>query len=438
MQDWGYQGGQQPQGPMPPQPQSTLSPKELAWAQSQLQPGQQAQMSAVMPGGGTGTMPMPAAGASPGAPSTPAPSAPAPSGPTVVADGGYQQKMQRAMALRDIGDKMAGQGLGLQANKYYDMADKLIPQFKEDKVYTQNGQRVVVRTYNDGSYQVLQGVQPDLEKAHMADTGNAIVPLNAFTGAPQGPAIVKSQDPNSVASNALGYAHLAETQRHNQVIEGDPATIEANAQAIAAGKQAPMTGAAARNPIAMQIMARVEQINPDFNAQDFGTAQKAMKDFSSGKLGQQTRSFSVALTHLDTLGQLADALQNKDTQVINRVGNFFSTQTGQPAPTNFNAAKQIVGDEIVKAIVGSGGGVGDREKAQQAISAASSPAQLKGVIDTYKTLMAGQLHGFQQQYEQSTGRKDFQRFLSPEAQAITTGNTTNAVRAKADAILSGQ
>jgi hypothetical protein len=154
------------------------------------------------------------------------------------------------------------------------------------------------------------------------------------------------------------------------------------------------------------------------NKGDIASQNKAVREFTSGKLGASVRSFNVGLAHLDTLGQLADAMSNKDTQAINRVGNYFATQTGAEAPVKFEAAKKVVTDEIVKAIVGAGGTGHDREEAAKTVSAASSPAQLRGVINTYKELMVGQLGGLEQQYRTGSGRDDFHKFLSPQAQAL--------------------
>jgi len=145
---------------------------------------------------------------------------------------------------------------------------------------------------------------------------------------------------------------------------------------------------------------------------DFAGNKKASMDFTTGKAGNTVRSLNVAVQHLNTLDGLADALNNGNVQVMNRIGNAFNTQFGGTAQTNFEAAKKIVADEVVKAIVGSGGGVADREEAARTISAASSPAQLKGVIQQYKDLMGGQLEGLRQQYKASTGKEDFdQKFL---------------------------
>lgn len=193
-----------------------------------------------------------------------------------------------------------------------------------------------------------------------------------------------------------------------------PPNVQGIVKAIGDYRQAPMTAMALRSPQGAQIAEAVNLYNPQYDASQYGTKVKARNDFSTGKNGNTVRSLNVAVQHLDQLGQLSQALGNGDMQAVNRLGQFIGQQTGSAAPTNFTAAKQLVGDEIVKAIVGAGGGVGDREEAARNISSASSPQQLAGVIQTYKGLMAGQLSGLKQQYEAGTGLKDFEKNLAPE------------------------
>jgi len=151
--------------------------------------------------------------------------------------------------------------------------------------------------------------------------------------------------------------------------------------------------------------------------QDVASRSKAVKDFSTGKQGQQVNAFNTAIDHLGTMDKLSDALANGDVKAINALGNEVAKQTGAPAPTNFNAAKQIVTAEVIKAVVASGGGVTERQEAERNFSNANSPAQLKGVIDTYKQLLGGQLKSLNLQYENTTGRKDFEKKLTPDAKA---------------------
>jgi hypothetical protein len=153
------------------------------------------------------------------------------------------------------------------------------------------------------------------------------------------------------------------------------------------------------------------------NQQDVAGAAKAVKDFDTGKHGNSVRSFNVSLSHLDTLQKAGDALDNGDIPLFNKLSNAIGAQTGSVAPTNFDGVKNIVSDEIVKAIIGSGGGVHDREIAAKKLDSAKSPAQLKGVIADYKDLMAGQLKGLETQYKASTKRDDFHTYLSDESKS---------------------
>lgn len=153
------------------------------------------------------------------------------------------------------------------------------------------------------------------------------------------------------------------------------------------------------------------------NKMDVKSKTKAVTDFSTGVQGKQVNAFNTAIDHLDTMDKLSDALINGDIKAFNAVGNMVSKQTGAPAPTNFNAAKQIVTSEIIKAVVASGGGVTERQEAEANFAAANSPTQLKGLIGTYKKLLGGQLNSLNLQYENTTGRKDFDKKLTPAAKA---------------------
>ncbi|MES1988768.1 MAG: hypothetical protein V4440_12210 [Pseudomonadota bacterium] len=188
---------------------------------------------------------------------------------------------------------------------------------------------------------------------------------------------------------------------------------------------------------------RLEGVSPQVaaqrrlgNSQDTSAAGKALKDFDTGKQGNSVRSFNVSLSHLDTLSKLSGALENGDYPAVNKISNFFEQQSGGTKVNNFNAAKKIVGDEIVKAVVGAAGALGDREEIAKTINAAGSPAQLKGVIDNFKELMAGQLHGLKKQYEVSTKRNDFDRYLSDEAKPYVMGHSSDSSSSAAPATTS--
>lgn len=199
-----------------------------------------------------------------------------------------------------------------------------------------------------------------------------------------------------------------------------PAGLKSTIKAIAEGRST-YADLGIRGKDREAMVERVNQYDPSFDAPEARSRFKAIQDFSTGKNGNTVRSLNVSIDHLGTLQKAADALQNGNIQVFNKLGNAIASATGQPAPTDFTATKKIVADEIVKGIIGSGGGVTDREEAAKSIDGANSPAQLTGVINRYKDLLGGQLHGLKKQYEDTTKRTDFESRLTPEAKAQLMG-----------------
>lgn len=161
----------------------------------------------------------------------------------------------------------------------------------------------------------------------------------------------------------------------------------------------------------------------------------AMKNFAGGGKGEQiVRSLGVANDHLDTLAQAAQALQNGDNRTLNALGNSIAAWSGKPAPTTFNALRDIVMDEVVKAVTGTGGALGDRESLQANFGNANSPAQLIQGIQGLKRLMGGQLTGFAREYKATTSRDDFAKFVSPTtARELGMGGQIAPVKITGDA-----
>lgn len=188
------------------------------------------------------------------------------------------------------------------------------------------------------------------------------------------------------------------------------------AKNIANGNLPPLTG-----PGSTKIMNQVMEINPNFKADDYKLQTAAVKAFNQGIQGNKVRSLNVVMDHFNTLEKAADALESGDVRLINTVSQFIQTQTGKPAPSNFNAVKEILADEIVAAVVPGVGALADRQAIKRTILAASSPEQIKGIVANYKELIGGQLNGLEQQYKAGTGRNDFKtRYLTPAAVANLT------------------
>lgn len=162
-------------------------------------------------------------------------------------------------------------------------------------------------------------------------------------------------------------------------------------------------------------------------SEDYKAQSAALRSFGNGKQADTVRSFNVAYAHVDTLKELAKALQNGDVQAINAAKQRYEQEFGSAAPTNFDAVKSILSDEVNKAAVGGAGALGDREQIRASIMRASSPEQIDGAASVYKALIVGQMQGMKKQYEEATGRKDFERFLLPEVEEDLKAKTSSEI-----------
>lgn len=214
-------------------------------------------------------------------------------------------------------------------------------------------------------------------------------------------------------ANGTNFRYNAETGQATTLDGRQQYSPQGTATKIGSGQQP-------RSAPAMALKKFMDE-HPNATAEDvanFGAEYqqrvKAARDFGTGPLGNSIRSINTAVQHLDTAREAGEALANNDTRALNALKNRFAQEFGSPLPTNFDAIKQIVGQEVVKAIVAGGGGVSERQEAQNILSRASSPAQLAGAIQQIQTLMAGQLNSLRKQYQETTKLDDFdKRFLMP-------------------------
>jgi len=318
------------------------------------------------------------------------------------------KKMNLQQALQHIGSLAtpADAATSIQTNQNIDDATKaaMIASIPQDASGFQMWK----------AQQVLRAASPEqqaqamLPKVEYKNTGKQMVPVDVnplttpkpqtltMTTTPgedlQSATSIKTTGMNNATSRANNAATIAKDLTVAGINpDGSPnANVEKMAQAIAAGKAAPITGFALAKPQGQTVMRRVFELNPNYDETTYGAKAQAAKAFTSGSQGNALRSVSTASAHLDQLGELADAMNNGNLQIANKVGNYFATQTGNPQATNFDAIKNIVGQEVVKAIVAGGGSAGERDEAAKAFSDAASPKQLKGAIEHYRMVMKAQ------------------------------------------------
>lgn len=192
------------------------------------------------------------------------------------------------------------------------------------------------------------------------------------------------------------------------------------------------------NRLSPQLKSTIEteaiSIDPEFSTATAPAVAAAKKSFLAGKDGDTLKSFTTAIEHMDTLKELTTALGNGDWKTYNALKNRFQKEFGYPAPTNFEDASRIVGQETVKAIVAGGGGVGEREEA--VIKGDYSPQAIMGALDTRQELMGGQLIGLKQKYTNAKLRH-FEELLSPAARRAFEGAEQKAAAREAKLTATG-
>ncbi len=344
----------------------------------------------------------------------------------------------RAAQYRQLADVYSGGGAKYaeQFKKYADAADALEKQLEynsEPRTVMKDGKPTLAMFNKSGGSK--ETAYAPAVPIHFQDTGGGYQGINSLTGAPlAGVGGVKTATPGEKMSNSLGYANLAESKRAHNLQYGlnEDGTPNGNLDALAKGVANydipfPTTMMYRRPEMGAEVLAKAQALNPTYDAKNYPVAQASMTAFAKGKQGDTVRFIGNVLQHGDVLKQAAAALNNGDYPLLNRLANAVGTQAGSSAPATYNAIKDIYANEVVKAVVGSGGGVGDREKSQKVLADFSNPATVAGVTDGYQKLMAGQLVDLQQQYKAGTQKDDFaDRFLTPRVKELLTSGTSGA------------
>lgn len=160
---------------------------------------------------------------------------------------------------------------------------------------------------------------------------------------------------------------------------------------------------------------------PQYSQAQYGVQKALQTSFTSGTYSQNLNAINTARQHMKTFEDTATALQNGDTQALNKLGNAWNEQFGSPAPTNFGIARDVFAAEVGKALAGAGVTEGDRQQVQESIKSSESPAQLLGAAKTADSLLSGKQQALKQTYEQ--GKKGQPNFGGPENAPGGAGGT---------------
>ena len=203
----------------------------------------------------------------------------------------------------------------------------------------------------------------------------------------------------------------------------DPPTPEelADAKQIAS-YQTPMPVAYSnRSPGAIRLRHILSTQYPDFQAQQYKTAQKTMDDVATGKLGVANNALETVAGHLDDLDAAAEALNNGNIHLVNTIANKYGQATGTTPQVVVNAIQKGISDEMMKVYRG-GGAPSEKEAAdfQKIMDPNASPQQIKATIGAFSEMLQAKIEANTRQYTKGVGktRAAAELLFHPEMQAV--------------------
>ena len=244
--------------------------------------------------------------------------------------------------------------------------------------------------------------------SYSPDGRSVVPPPQQQTVAPQASGAIDTEAVDPQSGRREGFLKSLDPQVQDYIKKAADYEIDPRTTSVKGGKRE-------------MLMSAIAKYDPTYDQNEFGTRAKAMKDFSTGPQGNSIRSFDVAIDHLDTLKKYTAALGSGNTRLINELRNKWLADTGSELPTNLQAVSPIVGAEVSKAIIGSNNALADREELRKPLQTANSIPQINGAITAYQALMAGQLKGLKKQYEDTTGKKNFDSRIRENTRNVLAG-----------------
>ena len=193
---------------------------------------------------------------------------------------------------------------------------------------------------------------------------------------------------------------------------------DAVVDAIVGGRMQVPTGFALRSPYWQDVIARVAQKDPSFDATKYGARAAARRTFASGPEARNVTALNTVIGHLGTLDEAAQAMNNKDLRAFNAVANRLATELGDPRVQNFDTAKQAVAEETMRVFRQVGASELEARMWGERIQSSGAPAQLRGVIATLGKLLESRVDAIGQQFERTVNDAGNPARVDPSNKAV--------------------
>jgi lysozyme len=213
---------------------------------------------------------------------------------------------------------------------------------------------------------------------------NTIKPANEVMGVPT----------SAPTSNLHGEAYL------NTL---DP-SVRNQVQDVIEGREA-MPQISKGNPMAYQIQQAVRQTDPTYNATRYDY-QHNWTTPNKG-IGVSVKAFDTFGAHADDLYTLANNLPNSNLGPLSSAANsaqvWWKQKSNDPELNAYKAKAELVADEKVRAMLGAGGGEGDRLAALAKYDPALGKTAVQRTLLEDVKAIRGKAHALQEDYKRNMG-----------------------------------
>lgn len=149
-------------------------------------------------------------------------------------------------------------------------------------------------------------------------------------------------------------------------------------------------------------------------------AGNVLKDYTSGPTNKKLIAINTAVSHLDSLNPLIDAMESGNLTLINKARQIYQKQTGKPAPTNYSTLAEMAIGETSQAVMAGGGTGPEREALAAPFKSGNGPDVLRGAVKGAATALAGKTEALRTSWEAGTNgtQGSFDKFLGPETKKV--------------------
>jgi len=208
----------------------------------------------------------------------------------------------------------------------------------------------------------------------------------------------------------------------DQLLAAMPIPLANQIRGILQGNIAPGS-LSARNPTTQQLMMLAQQVDPNFDATQYGARFSVAKDFSSGQSSQAIKSVNQTMSHAAKLLQNIEQLNNYGglfPGAVNYIANLAGEHAlGQATQKNFEQTAMALSSELRKVFAASGGGsLSELRSWEDTLPVNGSPYQQREALQNGMELLHGALSALQDKYQRGMGpNADVTKLLSPKARA---------------------